>query len=324
MPTREEKNSIGGLLGMQLAMLAFLNSPIIILSIVFLILANRRIKFDCNLRCVEYFAGVGAVCGVFENSGYDVYKYEILREPKHNDILSDVGFAEAVRVALNMAPGGCCVMGPVCSSWVHWCMGTSGRRKWRPLGDQSKPWVQKANTMVSRVMLLVRILQSRGVFWVLEQPASSLMVHHPRFQELINDMDVHSVRMYMGNFGAETEKATILYSGSPEVKKIGGQKRRPHLHCPNKLVDESVDATGATKATGNSRLKMSQAYPRAFGFAIRKIWDEHKRIFIKRHRKLQDQTLDAGLEVNAFDQPSNRKEHWADAKLDNVIKYLQQ
>ena len=42
--------------------------------------------------------------------------------------------------------------------------------------------------MVSRVILLVRILHSRGVFWVLEQPMSSLMVHHPRFQEAIKDL----------------------------------------------------------------------------------------------------------------------------------------
>ena len=149
------------------------------------------------------------------------------------------------------------------------------------------------------------------------------MVHHPRFQELIKDIEVHSVRIYMGNFGSETEKGTLLYSGSPEVKKIGGQKRCLRKHGLKKLVDETVDASGALKVSGNKRLKQSQAYPRAFGRAIHEIWDEHNNIFIKRHRKLQEQALDAGLGVNVFSQPDTRKERWTDAKLDPVIKYLQ-
>ncbi|CAK0861834.1 unnamed protein product [Prorocentrum cordatum] len=309
---------------MQLAVLAYLNSPDVLLSIVFLLLANRRIKFTHDTQCVEYFAGVAAVCKAFASADHAVYAYEILKAPVMNDILSDIGFAEAVRVALNTAVAGCCVLGPACSSWVHLSMGSSGRRKWRPLGDQKKLFVKKANLMVSRVILLVRILHSRGVFWVLEQPMSSLMVHHPRFQEAIKDLGIHSVRIYMGNFGAKTEKGTTLYSNCPEVKGIGGQKRPTHMHNnTKKLVDEFVDASGCIKVTGNSELKQSQASPCACACGIYKIWAENRGTLVQRHRGPQKATLDAGMEVNIFGAPSTRKEAWHDAKLDGVVAYLQ-
>ena len=38
--------------------------------------------------------------------------------------------------------------------------------------------------MVSRLCLLLLIATARGIAWVIEQPASSLLRHHPRFLEV--------------------------------------------------------------------------------------------------------------------------------------------
>ena len=86
--------------------------------------------------------------------------------------------------------------GIVCSSWVYICRGTSGRKRWKPLGDQSKDFVKNGNLMVSRLAVILRILHAKGVFVIVEQPASSLMIYHPRLQGLIkNDIKLYQVRV---------------------------------------------------------------------------------------------------------------------------------
>ena len=39
------------------------------------------------------------------------------------------------------------------------------------------------NAMISRVVLLLYLLDDKNIFWVVEQPQSSLMEKHPRWQE---------------------------------------------------------------------------------------------------------------------------------------------
>eukprot|EP00969_Alexandrium_andersonii_P173558 7672810-Alexandrium_andersonii.AAC.1 len=55
------------------------------------------------------------------------------------------------------------------------CRNTTGRREWKPLGDQRRAAARSANIMVSRVVMLVMFLMARGVMVLLEQPTSSVM-----------------------------------------------------------------------------------------------------------------------------------------------------
>ena len=59
--------------------------------------------------------------------------------------------------------------------------GTSKRTPTDPLGDLSQPTVVKANTIVSRFVLLVLLASARDCVFLVEQPRSSLMPYHPRW-----------------------------------------------------------------------------------------------------------------------------------------------
>ena len=61
-----------------------------------------------------------------------------------------------------------------------------------------KAFVTYGNLMVSRCIALIHLAAARGLVWVLEQPSSSLMQYHPRFQQLIRDTQVWSVTFPMG------------------------------------------------------------------------------------------------------------------------------
>ena len=57
--------------------------------------------------------------------------------------------------------------------------------------------VREANVMVSRVVLLLILVGALGKFWMLEQPSGSMMVNHPRFQELLGSQKVYKKLIHM-------------------------------------------------------------------------------------------------------------------------------
>ena len=57
--------------------------------------------------------------------------------------------------------------------------------------------------MVSRVVILCRMVAAFQGTWVLEQPCGSLMDLHPDFQALISEGGVHQVWLAMSSFGGQ-------------------------------------------------------------------------------------------------------------------------
>ena len=90
--------------------------------------------------------------------------------------------------------------------------GTSLRSEGDPLGDLRKPQVRAANMMVSRCILLIYLLEAKGCTWSLEQPCSSCLYCHPRFQQMLADMRCYRVCLKMGDFGGPTAKPSLIYS----------------------------------------------------------------------------------------------------------------
>jgi hypothetical protein len=80
--------------------------------------------------------------------------------------------------------GGLLWGGVPCSSWVFLNRGTSGRSRDKPLGNDWQASVRSSNLIVTRFVLLCLLAVARGAVWLAEQPMSSLMLHHPRLQEV--------------------------------------------------------------------------------------------------------------------------------------------
>ena len=127
------------------------------------------------------------------------------------DLLTDDGFAIALMCVLCLVPGsGLLWMAPVCSSWVYLNRATSQRSPLGIYGNTKLGYVRDANLMVSRCALLIWIARTRGLHWVLEQPSSSIMLYHPRLQELARSLRVLKVRVCLGAFNSKSLKPVYL------------------------------------------------------------------------------------------------------------------
>ena len=90
--------------------------------------------------------------------------------------------------------------------------GSTHRSKERPLGRPDSESVRMGNLLRARALILVLLCASKGCFWVLEQPMSSVMEWHPLFQRMLKLLVVRKLLIKMANYGGPTEKKTWLYS----------------------------------------------------------------------------------------------------------------
>ncbi len=160
------------------------------------------------LDFVEFFAGQQAVSNAMKDAALVAAVFELKLDPIGQNMLSDLGFANAVNLCLNLKPGAGCLMAPVCSTWTFMNRGTSKRSLACPYGNAAVQSVQEGNTMVARCVLLLLLLASRGCWWVLEQPQGSLMQEHPALQHLMSVMAVYRHCIQMCHYGASSKKRT--------------------------------------------------------------------------------------------------------------------
>ena len=120
-------------------------------------------------------------------------------------------------------------------------------------------------------MLLASAL---GIYWLLEQPLSSLMIFHPRLQDIVKNTSVWQVSFNMSQFGSASQKPTKLYSNAEWVADIANAE--PHLDEPVLERPETFvryfDARGNPKVKGGRDLKLTQEYTRMFGVEVRRAW----------------------------------------------------
>ena len=82
-----------------------------------------------------------------------------------------------------------------------------GRRK-------DSPSCILGNLLACRALVLLVICATRGIWWILEQPMTSVMQYHPMFQRVVRMLGMHKLVISMANYGGPTDKKTILYSSS--------------------------------------------------------------------------------------------------------------
>lgn len=93
--------------------------------------------------------------------------------------------------------------------------GSTLRSKSKPLGRKDSKKVCEGNVMTARVMILCILAAARGIWWILEQPCTSIMELHPSFQRTLKVLaPVQRLRIAMSDFGGDSKKPTYLYSSS--------------------------------------------------------------------------------------------------------------
>lgn len=262
------------LISLMNLMLAF-NAPVSWCRFAFLLATSSRLNLTRDCDHIEYFAGEMAVTEALREAGLTCIGYEVLRDPHMMDFMSPCGFLNACVLLLRVRSGGGMLAAPVCSTWVYMNRGTSRRSQANPHGDLSVAQVRQANCMVARVCFLAYLATARGVAFILEQPAGSLLEKHEAVQSMVNQFAVVRKHVMMAHFGALTPKPTWLYSNEAFLDEIDAFV--PKAACVRKLemVKVSMNSQGRRIVSGGSDLKKSQAYPIGFGVAVRRLYAEH-------------------------------------------------
>ena len=80
------------------------------------------------------------------------------------------------------------------------------------MGNTSAKSVQLGNLLTARTLVILLICAAKQVWFILEQPSSSLMEYHVLFQRFLALIPLRKLAMNMGDFGSATLKPTHLYS----------------------------------------------------------------------------------------------------------------
>jgi hypothetical protein len=114
-------------------------------------------------------------------------------------MLSDAGFTRLTSEVCRVRSTGIVILAPVCASWSWMSRSSTGRSLIEPLGSDTSPSAIEGNEMVSRVIMVLKLIIARGCIFVLEQPSGSLMSQHPRFQTFLGDHSIWKVSVRAWN-----------------------------------------------------------------------------------------------------------------------------
>jgi len=219
---------------------------------------------------LEFFAGDRSVTKGMRLLGYVGDPVDI-RFDSRMDILTPFGFLTAIAMVWTIARGGLCWFAPPCSSWVWMSHHTTGRHI-SPQGNEDYQNVRRQNILVSRLCYLIALCRRRGVHFIIEQPASSVMLQFSRLKKLLASMgdDIASAVSQLGSFNLEMQKDVVLTGWAPHIANLGrrmstwerglmrdgGHKKQSAHHWTE---------NGKKRSRGADDLKPSQAYPTGFG-----------------------------------------------------------
>ena len=173
-------------------------------------------------------------------------------------------------------------LAPPCSSWVFLSRHTTRRSKNMPLGRSPRPSrVVANNRLVSRMCHLLEFFFGRGIYYIIEQPRSSLMFEHPRLKKLLRRHAAAAIKTELGAFGAETLKPVIFTGTAPIMDKLAAstssQCRTLLKRSARKTAYVYFDQNGKKCVVGNGKvLKNTQSYPTGLGLALGKAWKQFK------------------------------------------------
>ena len=232
-------------------------------------LIRTRVK-----HAVEFFCGTGGLVAALSQSGLRCAWYDIALDPTH-DMCSAGGMAAAILLTLSIVPRGFAWLGVPCSTFVWIARGHTKRSPLAPLGDCGRGDVRRANRIAERVRILLRLMGMRGIFFILEQPAGSLLWRMPAIRLAARQYRVKGHRwarrfVWLGHFGRKQCKPTELCGVFPRLATILPSKR-PKGRNTTGVYKTWWNAHGHRRVCGGPRLKVTEHYPRAFCRAVAKL-----------------------------------------------------
>ena len=215
----------------------------------------------------EFFCGTGGLVTALSQAGMRCTWFDIDVERSH-DMLSVAGIAAAIRIALSVIPGGVVWFGVPCSTFVWMARGHTKRSRPNPLGDVARMDVRRANRIARLVALICQVLTKRGVFFVMEQPAGSLLWWTPCMRLAARRLRVQGEAwcrrfVWLGHYGHKICKPTELCGIFPSLARIL-PSRRPRSKAAMGVYKVWKNKNGRRRTSGSVGLKATEHYPKEF------------------------------------------------------------
>ncbi|CAL1152631.1 unnamed protein product [Cladocopium goreaui] len=238
---------------------------------------------------IEYYAGVGRIARLSSACGYQSTAYDVLYQPGPSNAATGPG--PGCGLALHLLMQGkfselLTFWGICCSSWIHLNSGTSKRDYATPMGCDV-PSVVLANLLTSRSCFLILFVICMEGVPVVENPGSSLIWLHDRFQWLLTLLERAGLKMYrqsfwMRGFDHFSMKRTILWSTSPAIIAFmqfahfkGKKDKSP---ASKSTTRRYINRWGEVAYHGTRDLKRTQIYtPKFASFVVRLVPKLHER-----------------------------------------------
>ena len=229
------------------------------------------------LDFAEVFAGNGAVHRALHVLGYRGQAMDRDYCADH-DVLRPSGLLVLLSTCLDLKPGGILWAAPPCSTWVFLSRATTGRHVLIE-GDTLSHNVVSQNALVERLVLALEICTLRGVFWILEQPANSVLWQYPAMRDCMHRHGLAPCTCDMGAYGGTSQKPTHLVGTAPYLSRLDRrctQELKLRLQIEGvQTTSKWVDEDGVRRCQGTADLKSTQAYPEGFGAAHARAFLEH-------------------------------------------------
>jgi len=179
-----------------------------------------------------------------------------------------------------------------------------------PLGVEPRSMkVRDANKQVSLMCMCLLWLEACKCSWIVEQPATSIMIYHPRFQQVKASCGAsfREIDTFMGSFGGPSVKPTKLYSSSAYVETLKRPMPRHGIQGEQLVARDEV--TGAVTGIADA-LKGSQAYPPDYAAAVAEAFCDAQ------------QVVDNGDASDSDESAPDPTDMWEDCGLQDACDWL--
>ncbi len=223
-----------------------------------------------DLDGVEIFAGKKELTRGCAKYGVTFATIEV-EDDSDQDLLTELGLRKTISFICHCKEHGCVWLGVPCSSWVFIGRRNAGRYSWHPRGHSTSQYTARHNALAEIAINLALLAFSLGVYYVIEQPSSSVLWRWDPVVEMLRHTRPLKAFLELGNFGASSKKALILRGTAPWLAQLeaAGKRRQHRIEQPESLVVTTHSKHGIRRVTGKrKRVKASQAYPPDFGDTI--------------------------------------------------------
>jgi len=205
--------------------------------------------------------------------GYDGRTFDMRLSDLHN-FMRPAGFIAMVATVMAMHKGAVLWLGTPCSTWVWMSRHSSGRAT-EILGNLSSAYIRAQNALISRVCYIIVLAMKRGVYWIIEQPDSSIMWQHPIMARVLSRYShlICEAHGEMGAWSLETPKGSIFKGTAPYLSALGRRMspaERSVLKtrlAKTETTKQYIDGSGKKRCCGTQALKATQCYSFNFGLA---------------------------------------------------------